>query len=52
MRTAHIRNTLAVIKDDEILNSVKQYLPSDLIYIRIYNETVGFEQGSYTFVFK
>lgn len=30
----------------EILNSVKQYLPSDLKYIRIYNETVGFEQGS------
>lgn len=31
---------------DEILNSVKQFLPTDLRYIRIYNETVGFEQGS------
>jgi len=31
---------------DEILNSVKQFLPKDLRYIRIYNETVGFEQGS------
>jgi len=30
---------------DEILNSVKQFLPKDLRYIRIYNETVGFEQG-------
>lgn len=31
---------------DEILNSVKKFLPTDLRYIRIYNETVGFEQGS------
>jgi hypothetical protein len=31
---------------NDILNSVKQFLPRDLRYIRIYNEIVGFEQGS------
>jgi hypothetical protein len=41
-----IKNFVKINFLDEILNSVKQYLPNDLKYIRIYNETVGFEQGS------
>jgi hypothetical protein len=31
---------------DKILNIVKEYLPDDLKYIRIFNETVGHEQRS------
>ena len=36
---------------DKILNSVKYLLPADFKYIRIYNETVGFQQGSLSLTF-
>jgi len=35
----------------EILDSVKELLPKDLKYIKIFNERVGFQQGSLQLTF-
>jgi hypothetical protein len=41
-----VKNFIEIGFLDEILNSVKSLLPKDLKYIRLYNKTVGFQQGS------